>query len=539
MRLSQNLFYLLLFLLSNALIWWALQANQEKRIEAELQSFTRMEMAIVESVAEKSRLWLEHRLGERVPLEVAEQELFRQFVDPIKLLKQGDAWLFRKGYSVYDPSGDFPQMYRGKSIEQIFSVQQSFGALHYDKLVDGVMLCNRGSDWFQWLPEKGPEYAAWTSFKAGGTIWTLGLSTPKSEILDSSGLQKEFQRNRLAGIGVSALTLLALLLAIYGRYRESLYIRKLTHEIADRATVEQRLRESEDRYRRLFANSKAVQLLVDAGSGQLVDANEAASQFYGLHRNDLVKLKVSDINTLSSTQMKEEMQRAEQENRSYYLMRHKLANGELRDVEVYSNPIRLEGRRLIYTIIHDVTERRRMEEKIRFMGSHDPLTRLPNRNLLWDRLGMAIELAKRNEGKLAVLFLDLDGFKPVNDELGHSAGDRVLGNVARRLQQCIRGTDTVARFGGDEFVVLLTEVEGREAIEGVARKLLETIGEPMELSGRELQVGCSIGIASYPKDGRDPEALLGAADQAMYQAKEEGKNRYHFSQPSPQSELFG
>ncbi|MBA4093338.1 MAG: hypothetical protein C0489_04550 [Candidatus Accumulibacter sp.] len=180
----------------------------------------------------------------------------------------------------------------------------------------------------------------------------------------------------------------------------------------------------------------------------------------------------------------------------------------------------------------DISERKAYEVRLRHLAEYDPLTKLPNRTLLRDRLTHAIGLAARKGGKIAVLFLDLDRFKNINDSLGHAIGDQMLIEAARRLRSAVRGSDTVSRLGGDEFVLLLTELETPDHAAHVAEKLLQVVAEPFSLEGHELNVTPSIGIALFPEDGADPDALLKNADTAMYHAKENGRNNFQFFAPA-------
>ena len=169
-------------------------------------------------------------------------------------------------------------------------------------------------------------------------------------------------------------------------------------------------------------------------------------------------------------------------------------------------------------------------ERVEYIAYHDELTTLPNRSLFSKLLGQSINLANRYKRQLAVLFIDLDGFKYVNDTLGHEAGDQLLREVAARLKACLRDSDTVARLGGDEFVALLPEIDEEEYIAAVAQKLLSAIARPFVLSSQQFRITGSIGISLFPRDGVDEQSLTKNADIAMYQAKAEGKNNYqHYS----------
>jgi diguanylate cyclase (GGDEF)-like protein/PAS domain S-box-containing protein len=173
------------------------------------------------------------------------------------------------------------------------------------------------------------------------------------------------------------------------------------------------------------------------------------------------------------------------------------------------------------TVFADVTEEREADERFRKLAFQDPLTGLPNRRLLMDRASHAIEMAKRSGARLALAFIDLNGFKGINDRVGHAAGDAVLAETARRLCDCVRSVDTVSRLGGDEFVALLEDVSSMEDGLSVARKMAAVIPSPLpsEIGGGSAAVGASVGVSFYPDDGADLEALLSAADAAMYEAK--------------------
>ncbi|MEA2489207.1 MAG: hypothetical protein QOH21_999 [Acidobacteriota bacterium] len=549
---------------------------------------------------------------------------------------------------------------------------------------------------------------------------------------------------------------------------------------------EEALRDSERRYRQMFENNRAVQLLLDPKTGKFVDANLAAADYYGYTREELRGMRIWDINVLGEDHVREELDMATARERSYFVFRHMRSNGEIRDVEVHSAPIEVAGRTLLYSIVHDITERKRAEEsltsanaqrkavldaatrvsiiatdpdgtirvfnsgaermlgysaaemigsrglldihvehelaqhaaglsseldrpvggfevlalraalegveehewtyvkkngetstvavsvtalraedgaitgflhvgtditarkraeetlrmqsaamtasmdgigilnerleftysndalarlygfgmpseligrsltdlyepyeQVRFITSvvpmvhqrgrwrgeatgvrhdginfpqeisltaidgggmvcvvrditertyaeeqikhlayHDALTNLPNRLLFKDRLTVALSHANREGSHLAVLFLDVDRFKVINDSLGHNIGDQLLQSVAARLQNCVRDSDTVARLGGDEFTVLLPRLNRSEDAAPVATKIIEAIRYPFHIEGREFFITTSIGISLFPEDGTDAESLIKNADTAMYQAKELGRDNY-------------
>jgi diguanylate cyclase (GGDEF)-like protein len=181
---------------------------------------------------------------------------------------------------------------------------------------------------------------------------------------------------------------------------------------------------------------------------------------------------------------------------------------------------------------YEVAKLKRTEEAIKQLAYHDSLTGLPNRRLFNDRLDVAIAYAQRNRHKLAMLLLDLDQFKDVNDTLGHSVGDKLLKAVSERLINILRKSDTVARMGGDEFMLMLPEMALEEDAAKVAAKILNAFQDPFVFEGYELRITTSIGIAIYPHDGEDSDTLVKNADIAMYCAKEQGRHKYQYYTPA-------
>lgn len=209
-------------------------------------------------------------------------------------------------------------------------------------------------------------------------------------------------------------------------------------------------------------------------------------------------------------------------------------NGEARQIDVLRTPVRdpkddelgnHQDRGEVW-ILRDVAERVKYEHTIKRLAYRDPMTALPNRTSMWDRLGLEMSHAKRGETQLGFLFLDLNGFKQVNDTLGHQAGDDLLRGVAQRLRETLRDGDTVARIGGDEFVVLLPGLHGFEDARRVAEKLIEALRTPIQLGEAERVSLPSIGIALYPRDATDGDDLMHIADQAMYRAKQTGNGTW-------------
>ena len=544
MQSRRTLGFLLLFALVTTALWWGIAYHGAMNRSAALDTFVEIERILVREATLSTQMWISANdpliLSESIKRQPLESNPFELIIRPLKLLDETGAWLFINGRLAYQNGSLFPKTYMNRPIEEIFEAHQDHGAAHFGRLLRGLRQGNQDSDWFVLSEERGKEYASWDSLTVGEDIWTIGISTPERGIL-SAFLPKEKSITEVTVGSIGTLLILLFLgFALRLDAKNATVIRRLEREISDRAQVELALRESDNRYKRLFMDSKAVQLILDAETAQIVDANTAASRYYGYGQDKLKTMKMSSIMTLSPEEIQNEMERSREEKRTYFLFKHRLANGSIRDVEVYSNPLRVHDRNLVYAIVHDVTERRRMEQQIKHLGSHDPLTGLPNRALLIDRLEVAIEHAKRVSSTLAILFVDLDDFKPINDRLGHSAGDQLLTLIAQRFQSAIRRSDTVARFGGDEFILLLSGGDLDEATAAqVAEKTFRALEAPFSIDGHLIKIGCSIGISLYPRDGLTVEELISEADRAMYVAKQSGTNHYRFVTESGADELTG
>lgn len=419
-------------------------------------------------------------------------------------------------------------------------------------------------------------------------------------------------------------------------------------DITQRKRAEEALRESEQRYRQMFERNRAIKLLINPEAGSIVDANPAAAEFYGHTIDRLKSMHIRDIASTSENELFQIIREAMSEKQNYFVIPNKLASGEIRNVEIRTGPIELREGKLLNVIIHDVTDRSRVEAELhlaakiiestneaiiildtngiivsvnqafcRITGyrkreiigktpsvfewgkdeilgeiinalnstgqwqgevwdkrksgeiypkllslsairnngeavSHyvgifsditklkkaekhlyrlahfDTLTKLPNRLLFKDRLQRALIQADRRKTMVALMLLDLDRFKNINDTLGHGAGDQLLVSVAERLSRCVRKSDTVARLGGDEFTVVLPDIQNTMAATGVARKILKAMSKPFELAGRGVFITTSVGITIYPADGVQADRLLQNADMALYHAKEQGKNNFQF-----------
>lgn len=443
---------------------------------------------------------------------------------------------------------------------------------------------------------------------------------------------------------------------------------QLRKQLEDRKSFEDELLERKQQYHALFEQNQSVMLLVDSVSGEIVDGNPAASRFYGYERQELIGKKLFEINTSPVEEIKAALRQAQQSHGKQFQFKHRLANRELRDVEVFSSPMVVSGRSVLCSIVHDISERLKAEHelasqrdflqsvidgvveplmviapdfkvmlmnkaatdeamiedfehktylchqvshaseepchgddhpcpvlrvqqtgkpvimvhnhvlpdgrrkivelnasplwnpdgslmaviegarditdrlqveallnenelRLKHLAHHDPLTDLPNRLLFDDRLERALVKAKRNDQQAALLFLDLDRFKNINDTLGHEFGDQLLKKVAERLLTCVRETDTVARLGGDEFLIILEQVEDFQMVAAMAQRIRHSLAQDLPVDNYQLFVTTSIGISMFPSDATTGKELMKCADIAMYHAKQEGKDNYQFYKP--------
>ncbi|NIN63828.1 MAG: PAS domain S-box protein [Anaerolineae bacterium] len=298
-------------------------------------------------------------------------------------------------------------------------------------------------------------------------------------------------------------------------------------DITDLKRAEEALRESEKRYRTLFQDTRDA-MNITTRDGQVLDANQSFLELFGYTREDLAGLNAKElyVDPVDRRRFQEEIER--KGSVRDYEVRLRKKDGTEMDCLVTSTVRQGEnGRVLGYQgFIHDVTERKQVEETIRRLAYYDALTGLPNRTLFGDRLTVAVARARRNRRRLAVMLLDLDHFKDVNDSLGHPVGDQLLQAVGEGLTGLLRRSDTVCRMGGDEFLVLLEGISEMDDVAKVADAILKRLREPVVVKTHELKVTTSLGIAVYPEDGEDGDTLIRNADIAMYRAKDKGRDNY-------------
>jgi diguanylate cyclase (GGDEF)-like protein/PAS domain S-box-containing protein len=298
----------------------------------------------------------------------------------------------------------------------------------------------------------------------------------------------------------------------------------LISDITRRRHSEQAVRDSEERLRK-FADA-THEGIVFHEKGILNDCNDAALRLSGYTFDELVGKPVLDFVAPESRDTVLENIRTGYERSYEGTILHK--DGSPIAVEITGKVMPYKGKHHRMTVLRDIRDRKAAEARIQFLAHHDTLTGLPNRVLLMDRLEFILASAGRRRAMVGVLFVDLDNFKAVNDSLGHSAGDALLRLVAARIEGALRSVDVVSRLGGDEFLVVLPDLESEQSPAAVAEKLLATVSEPVVLEGQTLSVSPSIGIAVFPHDGAGPDTLIRNADAAMYRAKECGRNNFQF-----------
>jgi diguanylate cyclase (GGDEF)-like protein/PAS domain S-box-containing protein len=275
-------------------------------------------------------------------------------------------------------------------------------------------------------------------------------------------------------------------------------------------------------------------------AGDLTFLNPVAEEMTGWTRPDAVGRPMSDtfrvVDALTREPIADPMAKATSQDRAGKLPSNSVLirrDGHEVFIEDSVAPIRDHEGRVTGAVIvfRDVTATRTLEERLTHSAEHDFLTGLPNRMLLDDRISQAIALAHRNRGETAVLFLDLDGFKHINDSLGHHVGDKLLRSVATRLLASVRAPDTVSRLGGDEFVVLIQELQHSDAAGATAERLLKAVAKVHLIDQHEIRLTTSVGLSLYPNDAQDAETLIKHADIAMYHAKKKGRQTYEFFKP--------
>lgn len=320
-------------------------------------------------------------------------------------------------------------------------------------------------------------------------------------------------------LGMSAMTTLFLIFILASA-------RQSRHTFWENFRLRIKAVESEARFREILEHSPVAARILDISTNHVTFANRSYSELVGVPLD-----QINDLDPSRVYARPEEFHAVTEK-----VSRGENVDGQLMELLPLSEPdkpkwvlathmqIEFHGKPGYLAWLYDITDRKRIEEETQYLAYHDALTKLPNRILLRDRLQQALVVAERNETALALIFLDLDHFKSVNDSYGHDFGDRLLQESAKRISACLRKSDSVARIGGDEFIVLLPVVKTSQNALTVAKQIQRALDEPTEIDGRTVHISGSIGLALYPEHAANDRDLITLADTAMYYAKAEGRN---------------
>lgn len=351
------------------------------------------------------------------------------------------------------------------------------------------------------------------------TPWTLITKIDKREVM----APLKHTALYAGGAGACVIAFSGLLTLMWWRQHAYRYRNQILQRKRENDTLLQRL----DNLSR-FAND--IILLCDH-SGAIVDANERALEAYGYTINNLNNMNIRDLWDIESSEWSAMFLQLESGEGIKFECFNRSADAEEFPVEISAAWIDAYGERMLQAIIRDISERKEAEERLRHQAFYDDLTGLPNRSLATERLQLAIQRTRRNNTQTALLFIDLDLFKHINDTLGHVVGDQVLVLFARRIENILEDNASVARFGADEFLLQIEHVKTMADIIAVVDKVVENIGEPVTIEGFEICATVSIGISVAPDDSSEANQLIRYADTAMYRAKERGRNCYQFFTP--------
>ncbi len=285
------------------------------------------------------------------------------------------------------------------------------------------------------------------------------------------------------------------------------------------------------RFKMLLETAPVPIIIVDE-EGKITLINSQSEKCFGYHREELIGKFVEVL-------LPDEYREAHISHRKKYMkkpvtramgtginLKLKRKDGVIIPVDISLSPLEVENGTIITLVVHDITEQKQLEEKYKYLAEHDPLTGVVNRYILEDRIDQAVKIAKRHQWLLAIFFLDIDGFKDINDSHGHVVGDLLLRATVQRIQECIRSDDTLARNGGDEFVLLLVNINDKSNAIKLAQKIHKRFDECFLIENLQIRITLSIGISIYPGDGDSHESLIKKADAAMYYVKKNGKNNF-------------
>jgi diguanylate cyclase (GGDEF)-like protein/PAS domain S-box-containing protein len=344
-------------------------------------------------------------------------------------------------------------------------------------------------------------------------------------VLEKGEMLKSEENNTKDG---RILTFLSVKLPLRNELNEIYALCGISTDITERKQIENALKESEKRFRDFFEKNSSVMLLIEPISGNIIEANESATTYYGYPKEKLVCMSMNDIISLPPESTDEEKKQDTREEFNYFILQHRLASGEIRDVEVHLTPIESDGRSLLLSIIHDITDRIQLEEKLKEISIHDPLTNVFNRRYIFDRLEGIYSEYLRDDNVFSVLIIDLDHFKNVNDTLGHQAGDFVLVEFTKIIKSYLRAYDLIGRYGGEEFIIIFINTRKEHVLSKVGG-LLDTIRNTIFVyKEANVKITFSGGISDsseFEKSTFSIEKIIEAADNRLYEAKNTGRNK--------------
>ena len=373
---------------------------------------------------------------------------------------------------------------------------------------------------------------AWTVIMTSSLIWnipyTKNHTLVKADALARLAFEKGLPIRNLERNQIAFISGLHALLWGLGFAGIILFGKGILKSEKERSKMELDLRDSEKKLAKVFRASPDWITITTLEEGRYIDVNDAFMLMTGYTRDEAIGKNAMDLGLWVNPEIGSavlEMLR-EKESLHTFEIELRMKSGRIQTMVWSAEKIELKGQHYLINAIKDVTVRKEMEQEIKRIAYHDTLTGLPNRMLLMDRLTVAISQADRDRKKVALMMLDLDKFKEVNDALGHHIGDLLLKAIAEKLKSLLRKGDTVARFGGDEFVLVFPGQEDAKAALQVAGKIIDAFQEAITLDGHSLTITTSIGISLYPDHGADIDTILQNADNVMYQAKQSGRNRY-------------
>ncbi len=399
-----------------------------------------------------------------------------------------------------------------------------------DILPQGIVFLDAEGRYILWNQQYADIYKRSADlFRPGAKLAdTLRIGIARGDYPDAIGREEEWLKQRLS-----------LLANPRGRHEQCLsdgrWIMIEERRTSDGGVIGLRvditeMKRREASFRLLFDGNPVPMFVCALEDRRILAVNDAAVDHYGHDRAALLAMTLSEIESGDTFDF-HDTDADDAEDDAGRTWEHRKADGKIIDVAIFSRLLTHDEMPAVLIAAMDITERKRAEARIAFMAHHDALTALPNRVLLRERMEEMLARVQRGSGGVAALCIDLDGFKSVNDALGHSFGDLLLQMVARRLQGVAREEDCVARLGGDEFAILVADVTAPEQVSAFAQRLLEVIAEPYDLNGHLLSVGGSVGIALAPGDASDADRLLKSADMALYRAKADGRGTFRFFEP--------